>query len=355
MRRTDSNTVKTNLVKIGQSKHTVGKVSLGLVCAGAAAISMVAAYGFLQVRPEVASQNANTQIKPLASLAGSKAEKSSDELREDAMQAYQAGQLFAPAGNNAIELYLRALSQNPSDFGAKEAVFELIPAATLALEAAINAGNSIEIERLSGLLVQADPSSTRIGALVLRGRAQIAAGIAAEELASTTLPEPRVTVDAPVAAAVRSPETVETVIANAVAPSEAVANEPRALPVAVTPVIASAPAPVLASLSPSTSLQAPVARAARGEIVDARVIKSSPPMFPVEAKRRKATGWVDLKLQVDASGKVTDAVVVESMPGRIFDAEAKRAVMRWRFSPKTVDSKAVASTVNQRITFKPET
>jgi periplasmic protein TonB len=352
MRRTDSNTVK-----MSQSKHSVGKVSLGLVCAGAAVISMVAAYGFLQVRPEVVSQNANTQIKPLASLADSKAEKSSDELREDAMQAYQAGQLFAPAGNNAIELYLRALSQNPNDFGSKEAVFELIPAATLALETAINAGNSVEIERLSGLLLQADPSSTRIGALALRGRAQIAAGIAAAELASTALPEPRVTVDAPVAAAVRSPEAVETVIASA-APSEAVANEPRVLPaaspVAVTPVIASAPAPVLASLSPSASLQAPVARAARGEVVDARVIKSSPPMFPVEAKRRKSTGWVDLKLQVDASGKVTDAVVVESMPGRIFDAEAKRAVMRWRFSPKTVDSKAVASTVNQRITFKPE-
>ena len=352
------NRTASNANKISQSRHAVGKVSLGLVCAGAAVISMVAAYGFLQVRPEAVSQNANTQIKPLTSLADAKADKSSDELREDAMHAYQTGQLFAPAGNNAIELYLRAMAQNPDDFGAKEAVFELIPAATLALESAINTADATEIERLASLLVSADPSSTRIAALAMRGRAQIAAATAAAESSKMAMQAPSMPVDFPIAVSQSLPGVSEIAPTNAATPSVAVVEELQELPIAprimATPAIAKATAPVLASLSPSTALPALAARTARGEIVDARVIKSSPPMFPTEAKRRKTTGWVDLKLQIDASGKVIDAAVVQSMPGRIFDAEAKRAVMRWRFSPKTVDSKAVASTVNQRITFKPE-
>ena len=343
-----------------QRTRVLGKISLGLLVAGVAAVALVAGLSFLQVRPEAQSHNANTQIKRISPAADSAVAKTAEQLRNSAMQAYQAGQLFAPAGDNAIELYLSALAHDPNDFGAKEAIFELIPPATMALEAAINAANSGEVERLSTILAQADPSSTRTTALIARARAQIAANliaktepssalqtdslIAQSEIPPTPIALPNLPTQASTAVNDSRPVAVEAIAATSSEPATAPINSRAPAP--------KTPAPVLASLNTKNSSSTLIRSIT--EVVDAKVIKSSPPMFPAEAKRRKATGWVDLKLQVDASGRVTDAAVVDSKPGRIFDAEAKRAVMRWQFSPKLVDNKAVASIVNQRITFKPE-
>lgn len=343
---------------IDKRKRMLGRVSLGLLCAAGLVIVVSAAFGFNRMRPESTQQNANTKIAPIPSASDTAASKTADQLREEAMQAYQQGQLFAPAGSNALEIYLSALAQDPKDFGAKEAIFELIPAATQALETAISAGNSAEIERLAQLLLQADPSSTRIVALLERRRAQVnleqAAGlsatpaVAAVAAAGVTQAEALASASQPIAL----PVTQASQIAAA---AFAQTTSPAKLQAQRTPNM---PAPVLASIAASPSQQAIESAvesvAPLGQIVDVRVIKSSPPTFPAEARRRKVTGWVDLKLQIDASGRVTGAAVVGSQPGRIFDAEAKRAVMRWRFSPKTVDSKAVASSVNQRITFNPD-
>jgi TonB family protein len=255
---------------------------------------------------------------------------------------------------------LSALVQDPNDFGAKEAIFELIPPATQALEAAISAKNSGEIERLAQLLLQADPSSTRTVALLERRRAQVnqeqAIALAEASSAASTAPgdtTAELLARTGQAAAMPASQASESVLASV---AEAA---PTPAPGSQTPSAPSMPAPALASVGTTVSLQpietAVQSAAPTSQIVDARVIKSASPIFPAEARRRKVTGWVDLKLQIDASGRVTGAAVVGSQPGRIFDAEAKRAVMRWRFSPKTVDSKAVASTVNQRITFNPET
>jgi len=343
----------------------MGKVTLGILCAGAAAVAIVTAFSFMQVRPETQSQNANTDIVNVRSDADSAVAKTGDQLRDAAMTAYQAGQLFAPAGENAIELYLSALAQNPNDFGAREAILELIPPAASALEAAINVADPGEIERLSLILSKADPSSTRTTALIARGRTQIAANDAAKiRLASTlqmntanaqqatlqTAEPVAVALPAPAAPALPAAIVATPANANSVEESDPVPAEPPVKAVASAP---KAPAPTLASLGAPT-IQTSIANRSIGDIVEARVIKSLPPMFPAEAKRRKASGWVDLKLQIDATGRVTDAAVIASKPGRIFDAEAKRAVMRWQFSPKMVDSTAVESTVNQRITFKPE-
>ena len=60
--------------------------------------------------------------------------------------------MVAPAGNNALEYYLRILAKAPDDSGAKDALRELFPFATGSAEDQINQGNFDEATRIVNLL-----------------------------------------------------------------------------------------------------------------------------------------------------------------------------------------------------------
>lgn len=86
----------------------------------------------------------------------------------------------------------------------------------------------------------------------------------------------------------------------------------------------------------------------------ARATSRPAPEYPALAQRRGIEGHVTLRLRIDARGRVVDAVVVESEPEGVFDAAAKRAARRYRFTPARAGTRAVASTLQQTIRFELE-
>lgn len=75
------------------------------------------------------------------------------------------------------------------------------------------------------------------------------------------------------------------------------------------------------------------------------------PQYPRKAARKGIEGWVKVEFTVLKDGSVTDAVVVDAKPGRIFNRAALKAILRWKFRPKQVDGKPVERRASQTINF----
>lgn len=90
--------------------------------------------------------------------------------------------------------------------------------------------------------------------------------------------------------------------------------------------------------STNTGLDGP--GAGLGRDGDAQPIVRIEPRYPPAAARDGLEGWVRLSFTIDETGGVTDVQVIESQPRRVFDQEARRALMRWRYAPRIVDGVA---------------
>lgn len=62
------------------------------------------------------------------------------------------------------------------------------------------------------------------------------------------------------------------------------------------------------------------------------------PRYPVKAAQEGVTGWVTLSFTIDDNGVPENLRVVSSHPADVFDAEALRAVSRWRYQPQETKS-----------------
>ena len=77
------------------------------------------------------------------------------------------------------------------------------------------------------------------------------------------------------------------------------------------------------------------------EAGDARPLVRMQPKYPIEAARNGIEGWVELRFTIDASGQVKDVQVIDSQPKRVFDQEARRALLKWKYKPQIVDGDPV--------------
>lgn len=56
------------------------------------------------------------------------------------------------------------------------------------------------------------------------------------------------------------------------------------------------------------------------------------PRYPLQAAEQGISGYVQIKFDVDAQGKVLNASVVKSSPAQVFDKEALRALTQWQYT-----------------------
>ncbi|MEO5560002.1 MAG: energy transducer TonB [Dokdonella sp.] len=267
------------------------------------------------------------------------ADLTSDQLYKAARSAMGENRMVAPAGNNALEYYLRILSKAPDDSGAKDALRELFPFATGAAEDQINQGNFDEATRIVNLLAKADPSNYALTIL----RSKLDAKKKQNEREQLVAQQTAATAAAAAAAkASGSTASAAAQEAAAAAGSTAAATAPVVPTPKPTEVARATPAPAVAPPPPE-----PV-----GETRDVQVISPPRPAYPPAAARNRQDGWVEVEFTVGADGSVQNAKVVGSNPAHVFDREAVRAIELAKFQPKLEKGQAVAATLRRRIEFK---
>jgi periplasmic protein TonB len=80
-----------------------------------------------------------------------------------------------------------------------------------------------------------------------------------------------------------------------------------------------------------------------------RLLRQTKPLYSKEAFVKRITGVVHLSITIDATGHVTDARVVRSVP--LLDAAAIQCVKQWLFTPAMKNGRAVATIADAPITF----
>jgi protein TonB len=266
-----------------------------------------------------------------------------DQLYREARKAMSENRMVAPAGNNALEYYLKIVAKQPDDSGAKDALRELFPFATGAAEDQINQNAFDEANRIIALLSAADPSNYSL--TILRSKLDAKRKLAEREQQQAQA----------AAAAAARPQAPAGATQT---PAATAASSTPTAPVAETPAAAT-PAPSAADATATTAnVATPPARAEpappppSGETRDATVTTPPVPEYPIAAARARQEGWVEVEFTVASDGSVQNAHVTASEPGRIFDREAIAAVQRAKFEPRLVNGEPVASTLRRRIQFK---
>jgi len=291
---------------------------------------------------------ATTPASPTAPTPVVSDELTTDQLYREARKAMGENRMAVPAGNNALEFYLKIVAKQPDDSGAKDALRELFPFATGAAEDQINQGNYDEANRIIALLAQADPSNYSL--TILRSKLDAKRKLADREQQQAQLAATAAAAARQAAGTATTPTPGTPAGATTPPAADATATTAAATPAAATP--AAADTAIAGTTPPPRPAPAPAPAAPSGETRDAAVTSPPVPVYPIAAARARQEGWVEVEFTVGADGSVQNARVTGSNPTRIFDREAIAAVQRAKFQPRVENGQAVASTLRRRIEFK---
>lgn len=270
---------------------------------------------------------------------------SAEALMQRARAQLARAALIAPIGDNAVETYLAVLQLDPEHSAARSALVEMQPVVSDGIRGALANSEWPEADRLLAMLRALDPESVLLEPLQA-------------ELSRRRAEAERLLAQAAVLPASPSPATVapstlpSAATGSSGAPSAPVPAEstPESRPVAAaTPPTAELPTPAPVSAPPP-----PVAEAAPPPALSdtpARLLNNPPLNYPSQARRQRLEGWVEVEVRIDERGEVTEARVLRGEPNGVFDREALRTAQRWRFSPREVDGRPVASTARRRVNF----
>lgn len=248
-----------------------------------------------------------------------------EELRQRAAQAVREQRVYAPAGDNAVEYFLAARRQQPSDADVRSALVELQPYLLIAAEQALERMDIAESDRLLTLIVQVEPDAPALRRLrlALRGaqerkarEAEQAAGAAGQlaEAGSTTQP-----VSSGTSASAAQPAS--PLVASA---------EPVPLPTAPAPAVTMPPTTETEPASVAiASTVSPPARAAA--VRTPRLLQDASPRYPLPALRGKVEGQAEVAFTIQPDGSVRNVQLLSSSPAGMFDNSAIAVASRWRF------------------------
>ena len=121
----------------------------------------------------------------------------------------------------------------------------------------------------------------------------------------------------------------------------------------------SAPTPSLSGLSagaaaPSAPAPSESAGQAGGPESEVMPLNDVSPDYPRYALQRGIEGHVKLAFTITRAGAVEDIRVIEASPQNVFEREARRAAVRWRFAPRTESGLAVAREAVKTLYFRLE-
>lgn len=130
-------------------------------------------------------------------------------------------------------------------------------------------------------------------------------------------------------------------------PAAAAPAQPAAAAPAQPAAVASVP-PAAVAVARSTEAPSPPKPAQAA----AKVIYKEAPNFPPEAVIQGVTsGNVKVRLNIDGNGAVTNVIIVESRPRKLFDKAVIRALNRWKFEPtggpQIVETEVVFTAANE--------
>ncbi|MCG4454634.1 TonB family protein [Pseudomonas sp. MMS21-TM103] len=122
----------------------------------------------------------------------------------------------------------------------------------------------------------------------------------------------------------------------------------------------SAPTPSLSGLSAAAAPSAPAASAAAaagqpgGPESEVMPLNDVSPDYPRYALQRGIEGHVKLAFTISRAGAVENLRVLEASPQHVFEREARRAAVRWRFAPRTEGGLAVTREAVKTLYFRLE-
>ncbi|MEE4216185.1 MAG: energy transducer TonB [Xanthomonadales bacterium] len=89
-------------------------------------------------------------------------------------------------------------------------------------------------------------------------------------------------------------------------------------------------------------------KSAEGDIIP--IVRINP-IYPREAAMKGTEGWVKIEFTITEVGTVKNPRVIDASPPRIFNREATRAILKWKFKPRVIDGVAVERRATQTIDF----
>lgn len=121
----------------------------------------------------------------------------------------------------------------------------------------------------------------------------------------------------------------------------------------------SAPTPSLSGLTaggaaPSASSQAESGGQPGSPESEVMPLNDVSPEYPRYALQRGIEGHVKLAFTISRAGAVENLRVLEASPHNVFEREARRAAVRWRFAPRTEGGLAVAREAVKTLYFRLE-
>lgn len=292
-------------------------------------------------KPAVSAQHvaAAASAPPPAKVAA----MTTDELLDRARKAVSEQRLLAPPGNNAFEFYLKVLERDPNNKVAQDALRETFPIGANAAEQAINQNQFDEAQREIDLLAKSDPDNYTL--TILRSKLDAQRKLSKrqqEQSAERALAQQQAAENARKQAASTAAQKLaeqQQAAQAAEAARQAAARKPQQ-----TKAQKTEPAQEQVATQPTPTQQV--------TIQDATLVSQPPVRYPPAARRSRRQGWVEVEYTVNTDGSVSNAHVIDSKPGRLFDHAATDAVERWKYEPALRNGEPMPVTKRTRINFK---
>ena len=270
-------------------------------------------------------------------------------------QRIASGQLIAPAGDSARDIVLTLRGEHAGNEGLSAATNrlgeELLTSAAMATTAGEfgTAGELLDgVESLGVLQAELDAARSALdGAMtapepeteVTDDNTAAVVGAVGAAAAATALDES--------ASAAMLDESASAAAIDETAPAPAAVDEsappaaradapgPTATETATAATLAAAaiePEPA-AELEPEPEAAEPQPRR-RQSLSELGIQKYVAPKFPRAAQRRELSGLVEIAFVVNSDGTTSEFEIIQSIPGKVFDSSAEKAVRQWRFAPR---------------------